>query len=209
MLQPYIPAPAPARVRRRSTRSMMLGALARCSGRSAARPTPTKLAPYESGMPPLGDARERFSVKFYMVAVLFIVFDIETVFMIPWARRLPAADAARPRLAGVPGSRCWSSCVILARRLHLRLEEGSAAMGLNRPPADGRAPTISARRPRTGSPTRLDYLVNWVARQLAVADAVRHRLLRHRVHGHRGQPLRPRPLRHGAHEPSRRARPTC
>ena len=48
------------------------------------RPTPVKQVPYESGMPPLGDARERFSVKFYMVAVLFIIFDIETVFMIPW-----------------------------------------------------------------------------------------------------------------------------
>jgi NADH-quinone oxidoreductase subunit A len=49
-----------------------------------ARPTPEKQTPYESGMPPLGDARERFSVKFYMVAMLFIIFDIETVFMIPW-----------------------------------------------------------------------------------------------------------------------------
>jgi NADH-quinone oxidoreductase subunit A len=48
------------------------------------RPTPVKQTPYESGIPPLGDARERFSVKFYMVAVLFIIFDIETVFMIPW-----------------------------------------------------------------------------------------------------------------------------
>jgi NADH-quinone oxidoreductase subunit A len=48
------------------------------------RPTPTKSAPYESGMPPLGSAHERFSVKFYLVAMLFIVFDIETVFLIPW-----------------------------------------------------------------------------------------------------------------------------
>ena len=48
------------------------------------RHTPVKDTPYESGMPPLGDAHERFSVKFYMVAVLFIIFDIETVFMIPW-----------------------------------------------------------------------------------------------------------------------------
>jgi len=48
------------------------------------RPTPVKDTPYESGIPPLGDARERFSVKFYMVAMLFIIFDIETVFMIPW-----------------------------------------------------------------------------------------------------------------------------
>jgi NADH-quinone oxidoreductase subunit A len=50
-----------------------------------ARPTPVKSTSYESGIPPLGDARERFSVKFYMVAMLFIIFDIETVFMIPWA----------------------------------------------------------------------------------------------------------------------------
>ena len=50
-----------------------------------ARPTPVKRTAYESGIPPLGDARERFSVKFYMVAMLFIIFDIETVFMIPWA----------------------------------------------------------------------------------------------------------------------------
>ncbi len=49
------------------------------------RPTIVKSAPYESGMPPLGDARERFSVKFYLVAMLFIVFDIETVFLLPWA----------------------------------------------------------------------------------------------------------------------------
>jgi NADH-quinone oxidoreductase subunit A len=48
------------------------------------RKTPAKSAPYESGMTPLGDTRERFSVKFYMVAILFIVFDLETVFLIPW-----------------------------------------------------------------------------------------------------------------------------
>jgi len=49
------------------------------------KPTPLKDAPYESGMPPLGSARQRFSVRFYMVAMLFIVFDIETVFLFPWA----------------------------------------------------------------------------------------------------------------------------
>jgi len=49
------------------------------------RRTAVKVAPYESGIPVLGDARERFSVKFYLVAMLFIVFDIEAVFMIPWA----------------------------------------------------------------------------------------------------------------------------
>ena len=49
------------------------------------RPTSAKLEPYESGMTPLGDTRERFSVKFYMVAILFIVFDVEAVFLFPWA----------------------------------------------------------------------------------------------------------------------------
>jgi NADH-quinone oxidoreductase subunit A len=47
--------------------------------------TPVKQAPYESGMEPLGDTRARFSVKLYVVAILFIVFDVETVFLVPWA----------------------------------------------------------------------------------------------------------------------------
>ena len=52
---------------------------------STYRPTPAKALPYESGIDPLGDTRERFSVKFYIVAMLFIVFDIETIFFLPWA----------------------------------------------------------------------------------------------------------------------------
>ena len=48
-------------------------------------PTEEKLSTYESGMEPIRTARERFSVKFYLVAMLFIVFDIEIVFMYPWA----------------------------------------------------------------------------------------------------------------------------
>jgi NADH-quinone oxidoreductase subunit A len=60
------------------------------------RPTPVKQSAYESGIPPLGDARERFSVKFYMVAVLFIIFDIETVFMIPWGAHFRQLSCARP-----------------------------------------------------------------------------------------------------------------
>ncbi|MDH3734309.1 MAG: NADH-quinone oxidoreductase subunit A [Gemmatimonadota bacterium] len=49
------------------------------------RPTSVKAAPYESGITPLGTTRERFSVNFYLVAMLFIVLDIETLFLIPWA----------------------------------------------------------------------------------------------------------------------------
>ena len=64
---------------------------------SSYRLTPAKLAPYESGMPVLGDARDRFSVKFYLVAMLFIIFDVETVFMLPWA----AAFNVLPGLRGL------------------------------------------------------------------------------------------------------------
>ncbi len=49
------------------------------------KPTPQKLMPYECGMDPFGTARKRFSVKFFVVAMLFIIFDIEAVFLYPWA----------------------------------------------------------------------------------------------------------------------------
>ena len=58
----------------------------------------TKLSTYECGIEATGDARGRFSVRFYMVAMLFILFDVEAVFMLPWAviyRRLPAITGSR------------------------------------------------------------------------------------------------------------------
>ena len=61
------------------------------------RPRAVKSSPYESGMDPIGTARERYSVKFYLVAMIFIVFDVEVVFMYPWAvsfKTFLAADAA-------------------------------------------------------------------------------------------------------------------
>lgn len=48
-------------------------------------PTRAKLIPYESGMMPVGNTRQRFSVKFYLVGMLFILFDVEAVFLYPWA----------------------------------------------------------------------------------------------------------------------------
>src|SRR5713101_4049624 len=47
--------------------------------------TPVKQMPYESGMDPIGDARQRFDVKFYLIAILFLVFDVELLFLYPWA----------------------------------------------------------------------------------------------------------------------------
>lgn len=58
----------------------------------------TKLGAYECGMDPVGDARGRFTVRFYLVAMLFILFDVEAVFMLPWAviyRRLPHLTGSR------------------------------------------------------------------------------------------------------------------
>lgn len=49
------------------------------------KPYAEKLMPYESGNLPLGEARQRFSVKFYIIAMLFVVFDVEAVFLYPWA----------------------------------------------------------------------------------------------------------------------------
>ena len=65
------------------------------------RPTPVKQSAYESGIPALGEARERFSVKFYMVAMLFIIFDIETVFLIPWGAYYRNLSCAVPLVDGL------------------------------------------------------------------------------------------------------------
>lgn len=55
--------------------------------------TAVKQMPYESGMDPVGDARQPFDVKFYLVAILFLVFDVELLFLYPWAVSAYAADA--------------------------------------------------------------------------------------------------------------------
>lgn len=76
-------------------------------GKSARR-TSTKDTPYECGMVPVGEGAPRFSIKFYLVAMLFVIFDIEVVFMYPWAvqfRDLVAGSNALPlvSMAGFAG----------------------------------------------------------------------------------------------------------
>ena len=83
----------------------ILAALALAAGMVAAsffigkhKNSRTKAGTYECGMDPVGDARGRFSVRFYMVAMLFILFDVEAVFMLPWAviyKRLPGITGSR------------------------------------------------------------------------------------------------------------------
>jgi NADH-quinone oxidoreductase subunit A len=70
--------------------------------------TRVKQMPYESGMDPIGDARQRFDVRFYLVAIVFLLFDVELLFLYPWAVAQWSADpavlAAQPGMtsAGIP-----------------------------------------------------------------------------------------------------------
>jgi NADH-quinone oxidoreductase subunit A len=56
--------------------------------------TKGKQVPYESGMDPIGDARQRFDIKFYLIAIMFLVFDVELLFLYPWAVVAYARNAA-------------------------------------------------------------------------------------------------------------------
>jgi len=95
-LQPYIPLVL--LVALVAVSAVMMVALSHLF--SSSRPTAIKSLPYESGMTPLGTARERYDVKFYLVAVLFIVFDIEVVFMMPWAVAFRQLDLLGMGMAG-------------------------------------------------------------------------------------------------------------
>ena len=52
---------------------------------SKLKPSPAKHIPFECGVDPVGGARQRFSVKFFLIALLFLIFDVETIFIFPWA----------------------------------------------------------------------------------------------------------------------------
>ena len=79
--------------------------------------TAIKQMPYESGMDPIGDARQRFDVRYYLVAIVFLLFDVELLFLYPWAvaqfGATPAAAAAAEALspglgvAGIPAAFHW------------------------------------------------------------------------------------------------------
>ena len=74
--------------------------------------TRVKLMPYESGMDPVGDARQHFDVKFYLIAILFLVFDVELLFLYPWA---VVAYRDPPLLpAALSGPVFWEVLVFLA-----------------------------------------------------------------------------------------------
>ena len=154
--------------------------------------TPVKQMPYESGMDPIGDARQRFDVKFYLIAILFLVFDVELLFLYPWAALYPWSSTPASQARFCPSSSepgLLGSAGVPADgggRLRLRLAERGVPMAV-----DG----LSGERhgDAAGQAGQLG------AQEQSVADAVRHGLLRHRVDGHRRVAARHRPLRRRGH----------
>ena len=87
-------------------------------------PSKTKLMPYECGIDPIDSARGRYTVRYYIIAILFVVFDVETIFLFPWAVQVQSLRPVRPaRDADLPGHP--------DRRLHLGLAKRRAGMGLD------------------------------------------------------------------------------
>ena len=86
-------------------------------------PSKTKLMPYECGIDPIDSARGRYTVRYYIIAILFVVFDVETIFLFPWAVTIqslrPLRSAGDADLPGHPD-----------RGLYLGLEERRAGMGV-------------------------------------------------------------------------------
>jgi NADH-quinone oxidoreductase subunit A len=80
--------------------------------------TKVKQMPYESGMDPIGDARQRFDVRFYLVAIVFLLFDVEILFLYPWAVAQWSVDSAEGltgAAAGIPAEfRGWVFWEIMA-----------------------------------------------------------------------------------------------
>jgi NADH-quinone oxidoreductase subunit A len=74
--------------------------------------TAVKQMPYESGMDPIGDARQRFDVKFYLVAIMFLVFDVELLFLYPWAV-VAYRDGAIPGVLQGPVFWCVLTFILL------------------------------------------------------------------------------------------------
>jgi NADH-quinone oxidoreductase subunit A len=117
------------------------------------RPTRAKLSPYECGMAPIGDARERFSVKFYMVAMLFILFDVEAVFLYPWAIILKDLKRMDQGLFGLSEMFVYIGIVLVG--FWYIWKKGALDWGLTIAPSDpvrGTRTLISGGPPRSHEP---------------------------------------------------------
>ena len=144
--------------------------LARVAGPK--KKTAVKQMPYESGMDPIGDARQPFDVKFYLVAILFLVFDVELLFLYPWAASAYVEGGIPIELRADRVHRDAFVYVDAGHRLHLCLAQGSVSMAVG--------------LPENIFLTRLDAAGQLGAVEQPVADAVCDGLLRHRADGNGG-----------------------
>ena len=152
--------------------------------------TAVKDMPYESGMDPIHDTRRRFDVRFHLVAIAFLVFDVELLFLYPWAvasaqcRRESMRPVRATQLVASRGLVFGEAMVFIA----LLVVWASFMPGGKGFSNGGRA----ARKRGRQQARRAGQLV---PQEQSVADAVRHGLLRHRADGHRREQARHRPLR--------------
>jgi NADH-quinone oxidoreductase subunit A len=97
---------------------LAVGMIAASAFIAPSRTTRVKQMPYESGMDPIGDARQRFDVRFYLVAIVFLLFDVELLFLYPWAVAQWSADSipgAAGVAAGIPAEfRGWVFAEVMA-----------------------------------------------------------------------------------------------
>ena len=101
------------------------------------KPTRAKLSPYECGMTPIGDARERFSVKFYLVAMMFILFDVEAVFLYPGPSSCANSRCSASGRCWCTSPSCWSGSSTYGKR--------ESWTGASRPHGEGKSKCLSHR----------------------------------------------------------------
>ena len=165
------------------------------------KPTPERVRRTNAACPPVGDARERQSVKFYLVAMIFLLFDIEVAFLYPWAMAFRDLGWSRLR----PDRRC-SSCS--CHRLRLRLAQRRARLGPRGRSMTSRSnigqitrfPRLSDAGPRPRArkipilTTSVEKMVQWARRSCHLAGDLRPGVLRHRDDGDGCRPVRHRPF---------------
>jgi NADH-quinone oxidoreductase subunit A len=107
------------------------------------RPSKVKLEPFECGNPPTGPARDRFNVKFYLVAILFLVFDLEAVFVYPWA--VVFSDSAKGKTTAITPLAAGGAMLFFAALLVVSLiyewRKGALEWAYDRAPPDAATTT--------------------------------------------------------------------
>jgi len=116
--------------------------------------TRTKLMPYECGKDPDGSARERFSVKFYLIAMIFILFDIEVIFLVPWAVVFKRLSSPEYGLSNVVYLEMLVFMILLAAGLVYVIKKG-AFDGSKRPGAKPKLKRVCWKSPNSAQKRKL------------------------------------------------------